>query len=161
MKKILLVGAIALFGAMNAQTGFKLGAHIGLPTGDANTAYSFSLGADVAYMWPVSAEFNLGLVSGYTAFTGKTVSGYKVPSLSLVPLAAAAQYNVSPQFSIGADLGYGFLFASGTSDGGFYYQPKVAYHFGPSEVNFGYMGVTKSGSTISAVNLGYAYSFGK
>ena len=42
MKKIFLMGAFALFGAMNAQsTGFKLGAHVGLPTGDANTFYNF------------------------------------------------------------------------------------------------------------------------
>ena len=36
MKKLILVGAIALFGAVNAQTtgGFKLGAHVGLPTGE-------------------------------------------------------------------------------------------------------------------------------
>lgn len=163
MKKIFLMGAFALFGVVNAQsTGFKLGAHVGLPTGDANTFYNFYVGADVAYMWPVSAEFNLGLASGYSAFTGKTVSGYKVPTLSLVPIAAAAQYNFSPQFSLGVDFGYGILFASGgNSDGGFYYQPKIGYHFGPSEVDLGYMGVSKNGSTLGAVTLGYAYSFGK
>lgn len=34
MKKMFLVGALALFGAVNAQeTGnFKLGAHVGIPT---------------------------------------------------------------------------------------------------------------------------------
>ena len=163
MKKLILVGAIALCGVVNAQSGagFKLGAHVGLPTGDANTAYSFQLGVDAAYMFPVAAEFNLGIASGYSSWIGKTISGFKVPSLSMVPLAAAAEYKFTPQFSLGVDLGYAFLFADGTSDGGFYYQPKVAYHFGPSEVNLGYMGVTKDGFTFSSINLGYAYSFGK
>ncbi len=166
MKKIFLVGAIALFGALSAQSGFKLGAHVGLPVGDASDAYSFLIGVDGSYMWPVSAEFNLGVATGYNAFIGKSIDvpgfgSYDVPTLSLVPLAAAAQYKVSPQFSLGVDLGYGLLFADGESDGGFYYQPKVAYHFGMSEVNLGYMGVSKDGFTYSSINLGYAYSFGK
>lgn len=163
MKKVLLLGAIALFGAVNAQSAgnFKLGAHIGLPVGDAADGYSFVAGADVAYMWPVAAEFNLGVASGYNAWFGKTLMGYKIPTLSMIPLAAAAEYKFSPQFSLGVDLGYGFIFADGDSDGGFYYQPKVAYHFGPGEVYLGYVGLTKNGFTYSSINLGYAYSFGK
>ena len=170
MKKLLLVGAIALFGAMNAQTGFKLGAHVGLPVGDIKDLSSVNLGVDGSYMWPASAEFNLGIATGYSAFVGKdyttTIPGIgsytvKAETLSLVPIAAAAQYKISPMFSLGVDLGYGFLFGGGSSDGGFYFQPKAAYHFGLSEVNLGYMGVSKNGSTIISINLGYAYCFGK
>lgn len=163
MKKLILVGAIALCGVVNAQSGagFKLGAHVGLPTGDANTLFSVQLGVDAAYMWPVAAEFNLGIASGYSAWIGKTIGGFKVDTIGMVPIAVAGEYKFTPQFSLGVDLGYGFLFGGGTSDGGFYYQPKVAYHFGPSEVNLGYVGVTKNGATFSAINLGYAYSFGK
>ena len=161
MKKIFLVGAIALCGALSAQTGFKLGAHVGIPVGDAGDVYSFTGGVDAAYMWPVAAEFNLGVATGYSFWSGKTIMGYKVPTLGMIPIAAAAQYKISPQFSLGVDLGYGFIFADGESDGGFYYQPKVAYHLGPSEVNLGYQGVSKDGYSYSAINLGYAYSFGK
>ena len=170
MKKVLLVGAIALFGAVNAQTGnFKLGAHVGLPVGDASDAHSVLLGADVAYMWPVAPSFSLGLASGYSVWIGKSVTNtifgqtitFDVPNVSMVPVAAAAQYKVSPQFSLGVDLGYAFLFTSDDSDGGFYYQPKVAYHFGPSEVNLGYRGVSKDGNSANAVTLGYAYTFMK
>ncbi|MGA9213007.1 hypothetical protein [Kaistella sp.] len=159
MKKVLLVGAIALFGAVNAQTAgnFKLGAHVGLPVGDASSSTSVLLGIDAAYMWPVAAEFNLGVATGYSAWIGK--SGHNTDSM--IPIAAAAEYKLSPQFSLGVDLGYGLLFASGTSDGGFYFQPKAAYHFGPSEVYVGYLGLSRNGYTASAINLGYAYSFGK
>lgn len=157
MKKLLLVGAVALFGTVSAQTGFKLGAHVGLPVGDVTTGTSALIGVDAAYMWPVAAEFNFGVATGYSSWLGK--SGYD--SVSMVPLAVAGQYKFSPQVSLGVDLGYAFLFANGVSDGGFYFQPKVAYHFGPSEVYVGYLGVTQSGSTASAINLGYAYSFGK
>ena len=170
MKKVFLVGAIALFGALSAQSGFKLGAHVGLPVGDISDLSSVNLGVDASYLWPVAAEFNLGIATGYSAFLGKDYT-YSIPglgsytvkaeTLSLVPLAISGQYKVSPMFSLGVDLGYGFLFGGGSSDGGFYYQPKAAYHFGPSEVNLAYMGVSKNGSTISSINLGYAYSFGK
>ena len=164
MKKLFLASAFALFGVMNAQSAgnFKLGAHIGLPTGDSSTFYNFYAGADVAYMFPVSSTINLGVTSGYSFFTGKTIGSIKVGTLSLIPIAGTVEYKFSPMFSLGVDLGYGILFASGgNSDGGFYYQPKAAYHFGPSEVNLGYMGVSKNGSTLGAVTLGYAYSFGK
>lgn len=165
MKKILLLGAFALFGTISAQTGFKLGAHVGIPTGDAGDAFSFKAGVDAAYLWPVSAEFNVGLASGYSVWFGKDIKtsfgNVKVDNLNLVPIAVTGQYKLTPEFSISADLGYGFLFANGNNDGGFYYNPKAAYHFGPSEVYIGYSGVSKDGSSLSSINLGYAYSFGK
>ncbi|QDP86374.1 hypothetical protein FNJ88_12735 [Chryseobacterium sp. SNU WT5] len=170
MKKVFLVGALALFAGVNAQTGnFKLGAHVGLPVGDAGDTTSVLIGADVAYMWPVSADLKVGVASGYSAWVGKSVTTtvfgqtftYDVPTVSMVPVAATAQYMLAPQFSLGLDLGYGFLFTSDANDGGFYYQPKAAYHFGPSELYLGYLGLTKDGNSVSAINLGYAYTFGK
>ncbi len=169
MKKLLLLGAFAVFSAVNAQAGFKLGAHIGLPTGDSSSAYSFTAGVDASYLWPVAQDLNIGLATGYNAYFGKSIdvdflgysTTYDVPTLSLVPVAASAQYLFTPQFSLGVDLGYGFLFQDGENDGGFYYQPKAAYHFGPSQVFLSYAGVSKDGATLSSVNLGYAYSFGK
>lgn len=159
MKKFIVMGAFALFGTMSAQSGFSLGAHVGLPVGDVHNVSSFTAGVDASYLFPVAAEFNVGITSGYSMFFLK--SGYTGDNLNLVPIAGTLQYMATPQFSVGADLGYGILFANGNSDGGFYYQPKVAYHFGPSQVNLGYMGVTKNGFTYSAINLGYAYTFGK
>lgn len=156
MKKLLLLGAFALFGSMNAQSGFKVGAHVGLPVGDAGNAYTFTLGADVAYLWPVADNFSAGIASGYSAWLGKTVAGYKIPTMSMIPVAATASYKLAENFSVGADLGYGFLFADGTNDSGFYYQPKVAYSIGNGEVSLGYQGVSKNGYSYSAVNLGYS-----
>lgn len=166
MKKLLMIGAIALMGTFaQAQTGFKLGAHVGLPTGDASDGYSLNVGVDASYMFPVGETFNLGVTSGYTAFLGKDINiigfgSYKVPTLSLVPLAGTAEYKVTPEFSIMADLGYGFLFADGESDGGFYYQPKVAYTLQEKhELSLGYQGVSMDGFNYSSINLGYAYKF--
>ena len=164
MKKILFLGAFALATSLSAQTGFKLGAHVGLPTGDAKDFYGVKVGVDASYLWPVAKDFNLGIASGYSVWVGKDVNtvigNFKVDNLNLVPVALSGQYNVTPQFSLLADLGYGFLFANGESDGGFYYHPRAAYNFGRNEVYLGYAGVSKDGSTLGSVNLGYAYTFG-
>lgn len=165
MKKLFVVGALALFGAMNAQSGFKLGANVGLPLGDASDYSSFTAGVDASYLWPVAADFNLGLATGAQMWFGKTVDlpGYgsvKADNSLMIPIAASGQYRFTPEFSLGVDLGYAF----GTEDGakgGFYYAPKAAYHFGPSEVNVSYRGVSRDGASVASVNLGYAYSFGK
>jgi len=165
MKKLFLLGAFALFGAMNAQAGPQLGLNVGLPIGDAGDVYSFKVGVDVGYLWPVEESFNLGVATGYQAWFGKTISygmsDYKVPTLSLVPIAASGQYRFTPEFSLGVDLGYGLLFQDGENDGGFYYQPKAAYHFGANRVYLSYAGVSKDGNSISSINLGFTHSFGK
>ena len=166
MKKLFLLGAFALFGAMNAQSGFKIGANVGLPLGDADKVYSFVAGVDASYLWPVAADFNLGLASGAQMWFGKKnadIPGYgkvETDNSLTVPVAVSGQYRFTPEFSLGADLGYSFATEDGAK-GGFYYAPKAAYHFGPSEVNLSYRGVSRDGGTLGSVNLGYAYSFGK
>ena len=160
MKKLILAAAFAVLGvtAVNAQAGFKLGANIGIPVGDISDWYGFTVGADASYLWPVASEFNVGLATGFNSYFLK--SDYEGENLNLIPIAASAQYRVSPEFSLGVDLGYG-VFTNEGADGGFYYAPKAAYHFGPSEVNLSYRGVSVDGGNVSSINLGYAYSFGK
>ena len=175
MKKLLLVGALALFASVNAQSGFKIGAHVGLPMGDAGDAYSFKAGADLAYMWPVADSFSAGIGVGYQAWFGKdrtiTIPSMfpgmpavthtaKAETLSLAPIVATAEYRIAENFGIGADLGYGIMFAGGENTGGFYYQPKVSYSFGEtSALWLGYQGLSKDGFNTTAINLGYTYSF--
>ena len=163
MKKLLLAGAFALFGAvsMNAQAGFNLGANVGLPVGDRGDFSSFKLGLDANYLWSVGDGFNLGIGSGYQAWLGKDVNGFKVPTLSLIPIVAVGEYNINDQFAIGADLGYGLTMWDGNNGGGFLYQPKVMYNLGESgSLWLGYQGLSDDGATISAVNLGYRFHLG-
>ena len=120
MKKLLMLSAIALMGTFaQAQSGLKLGAHVGLPVGDASDGYSVNLGVDASYMFPVAESISLGITSGYNAFLGKDLGGFKVPTLSLVPVAGTVEYKFTPEFAVMADLGYGILFSDGESDGGF------------------------------------------
>lgn len=171
MKKLFLVGALALFGAVNAQStgGFKLGAHLGLPMGDASDAgLNFNAGVDVAYTWKVAPKFDLGITTGYSRYFGKEQTytflgegSYTVdPSFGIIPIAATAQYSFDEKFFIGADLGYALFVGEGTDGGDFYYQPKVGYSLDPkNDLYLGYKGISGDGFTLSSINLGYAYKF--
>lgn len=176
MKKLLLTAAIAVFAMMGtqAQEGFKLGAHIGLPLGDIDDATSLNLGLDVAYHWNIAEGFDLGVTTGYTTFTGKD---YDTPlgeiegdNISFIPIAASARYSFNEEWFVGADLGYAIATEDG-ADGGVYYQPKVGYKFSSVDVFAFYKGIsikqtfdTPLGTvenTVSAgsVGVGAAYRF--
>lgn len=170
MRKLFLVGAVALFGAMNAQTGnFKLGAHIGLPVGDASDAgLDFNAGIDVAYTWRVAPQFDLGITTGYSHYFGEKqtitipfAGNYTInPSFGIIPLAATGQYSVNEQFFIGADLGYAFYTGDNVDGGGFLYQPKIGYTFmSRNDLYLSYKGISDDGSSLGSINLGYAYKF--
>ena len=164
MKKLLMLGAFAFLGfAASAQTTgkFKIGANVGIPTGDASKISSFTVGVDAAYQWRLAQNFDLGLATGYQHFFGKSIDTYgggtyKVNDFGYIPLAASGQYSVSPNFFIGADLGYAFAVGKDVSGGGFYYQPKVGYQTDKYELYLGYKGVSDNGS-IGSVNLGFNF----
>lgn len=169
MKKLLLVGALAFFGAVNAQTtgGFKLGAHVGLPVGDIADYTSLNAGVDLAYTWKVAPSFDLGITTGYSHYFGKDYTynfmgtSYTVEAegTGMIPIAATAQYGFTGGFFIGADLGYA-IFTQEGSDGGFLYQPKIGFSFKEkNDLYVGYKGISVDGGTISSINLGYAYKF--
>lgn len=170
MKKFILAAAFAVLGvtAVNAQStgNFKLGAHVGIPVGDAADGISFNLGADVAYVWNIAPNFELGIASGYSNYFGKDYTysfngvSYTVDggNLGIIPLAATGQYNMDGGITLGADLGYAFYIADGADGGAFYYQPKVGYNIGSGNVYLGYKGLSDNG-TISSINLGYIHKF--
>ena len=166
MKKLFLTGALALFGALSAQTGFKAGAHIGFPMGDLGKGYSFNVGADVAYLHPIAENLKIGGTTGYTYFTGKetstTIMGQtftvKNDGFGLIPVAGVIQYNFTPQVYVGTDLGMIFSTQQGGGSS-FYYQPKVGYDFGPVDVYLGYKGWSESGYSASTLALGAGYKF--
>jgi|LakMenE18May11ns_1017448.scaffolds.fasta_scaffold9957847_11 hypothetical protein len=157
MRKLFIAAfAVLSFGLANAQeSGFKAGAHVGLPIGTAGDAYSLNFGVDFAYMYSVSDDFKVGGTAGYTMFTGKDVNGFKFPSAGLALVGAAATYNVADSFFVGADLGYG-IGVSNVTGGDIFYHPKVGYSAETFEATLGYRGI---GSGFTAVVAGFAYKF--
>ena len=133
MKKLFLTGALALFGLMNAQKtepGIRLGVNAGLPVGDFGKAYSFTAGADLAFLYPLAENFRLGVATGYSHYFGKKTK----TDLILVTLK--------------------------NENGSFYYQPKLGYSFDKRhDLYFSYKGFTRNNANAGSINLGYAYNF--
>ncbi|WP_294218956.1 hypothetical protein [uncultured Chryseobacterium sp.] len=162
MKKLVLLGAFALFGGVaHAQEGFKLGGHIGIPVSDAGDVSSFTLGIDGAYMWNIVKGLDLGVATGYSHFFGKD----RFDDFGFIPVAVAGKYKFSgaPVF-VGLDLGYGISVKDGV-DGGFYAQPKFGYQMSTGELYLGYqtisnkrdLGPARYSWNVGAVNLGYNF----
>lgn len=169
MKRIFLSAiAVMAFGFANAQEGhFKVGAHVGLPLGDIKDASSVNLGVDAAYLWEVADQFSAGVTTGYTTYLAKTqtydIMGERVElkgdDVGFIPVAGTAQYSISDNLFVGADLGYAVYVGSGDGvDGGFLYQPKFGYQNEKIELYAGYKGISNDG-TFSSINLGFNYKF--
>lgn len=146
--------------------GFKAGTHIGVPLGNASKETSFNFGIDASYTWKVAKDFDLGLATGYTYYTEKNKTQGR--DYGFLPIALAAQYYFNQNIYLGADLGY----AIGAIEGGFYYQPKLGYDLGHSSLFLSFKGISGSSGlnslfsdderiSLSSINLGYTYRFGK
>lgn len=167
MKKLILSAmAVCAFGFASAQEGgFKAGINVGMPMGDAGDLYSFTVGAEVAYMWPISDEFQVGASVGYLTFMGgEDVDlgfglSYTVEDAAFLPIAATAQYSFTENIFAGVDLGYAMGMAPSGMDGGIYYQPKVGYQTEKFEIYAGYKGISVEGGSFSSVGLGFNYKF--
>ncbi|QTE23036.1 transporter [Polaribacter cellanae] len=161
MKKVVFIAilAIASLGKMNAQNGvLNAGVNVGLPTGDASDASSFTLGAEVNYMFTVADGFTAGPSVSYSNFFGKKVAGTKVPNVSFLPVAGAARYNVAEDFVAGVDLGYAIGINPKNNDGGFYYRPMLGYKIADNtQLNVSYSGVSRDGGSISNVSVGIMF----
>ncbi|TPG37818.1 hypothetical protein [Flavobacterium pectinovorum] len=168
MKRIILSTiAVMAFGFASAQDGhFKVGAHVGLPLGNTSDLFSVNLGADVAYLWNVSDKFSAGIVTGYTTYVGKEYNGYigsvsyamiRSTNQSFIPVAGTAQYSITENLFVGADLGYA-INVDGDLDGGFLYQPKFGYQNKKIELYAAYKGISNNG-TLASLNLGFNYKF--
>lgn len=159
MKKVLLIVALAVFGfvGMNAQEnddqsdfnevvemakggGFYLGANIGLPLSGAGDLASFNFGFDVAYLFEVIPNLEVGGVVGYSHFLGDGTYTYfgdegtivrDYEDASFLPIAASARYQFNDRkFFAGLDTGFA-VNLSGEADSGFYIRPKFGYNLGP------------------------------
>lgn len=164
MKKLLFLAAFAVFGlsTMNAQD-FNAGINVGLPMGDVKDSYTLNISAELNYLWEVSDQFEAGLMTGYSHFLGDSVDlgafgTVDFEDAGFIPLGGAARFNVSEEFTLGADLGYAVGVSPDGNDGGFYYAPKVQYGISETlDIVLAYKGVSMDGGTFSSLNLGVEF----
>ncbi|GIZ09452.1 hypothetical protein [Flavobacterium sp. UMI-01] len=152
MKKIILTTA-ALFAISIASAQFRVGAHVGIPTGDIKDFSSVNLGADVAYTWSAAEGLDVGIATGYTSYLGKDGGD----AIGFIPVAATAQITLTNNWFIGADLGYGIGVNPDGVDSGFMYQPKLGYQIEKTGIYVAYKGIALDGFNVSSVNLGVSF----
>jgi hypothetical protein len=164
MKKVLLSVVMLVFAvSVNGQKGnFSAGVNLGLPTADASDGYSFTLGAEVNYLFDVSSDFKAGVSASYLTFFGKDIdflgTTIEIENAAVLPIAGAVRYLASDKFSIGVDLGYAIGISPDGNDGGFYYRPLIGYNLSEKmELNASYSGISVEGGTIANFGLGLMF----
>lgn len=163
MKKIFLLAAFAIFGSSLHAQDFKLGVNAGLPLGNAGDVSSFSLILDAGFLWEVSEQFDLGVMSGFSHSFGKKAAeignaSFNYGDVSFIPIAGAARLNALDKLTLGLDLGYAIGVSDG-NDGGFYYAPRM--QFGISEtvaVVLAYRGISLDGGSFDVLSAGLEFS---
>ena len=160
MKRLVLIICFALLGttAMQAQSGLRIGANVGLPVGDIEEVSNFQAGVDLAYMLDVADMLYLSPKIGYTQFfmDEDNFGGFEVDDPAFLPIAASGRISLAKGFFFGADLGYAVGLNDG-NDGGFYYRPQVGYNFGIIGLVGSYTGISVDGGSFGAINLGLEF----
>ena len=163
MKKLVIFFSVAVLSLFTTQAQeFKGGVSAAIPTGDASSAWSFGVTADLVYLFDVGEGFKVGPTIGYKHYFGKDVSfaGFssKVDDAQFLPVGGSARFGFAEGFSAGADLGYALGITDGI-DGGFMYKPFVIYDFGPISAVVSYSGISLDGGSFSSFNFGVEVGF--
>ncbi len=165
--------------------GFKVGGNIGFPMGGTSDISKFNFGFDVAYLFEVMTNLEVGALIGYTHFVGDGIVPYfdksiiKSPTINdidnkdagFIPLSTTARYYFSDRkMFAGIDLGYAFN-VSGDADSGLYFRPKFGYNFEKisligsyqnisGNINYPGTGVKIPGNSgYGSLNVGIEYGF--
>ena len=165
MKKLLLIITVFAFvfntnaqdeSSTSSNDGFNAGISVGLPIGDAGDVYTFNVTLDLNYLWEVSDSFDAGIATGYSHSI--LDSDFEGDDASFLPIAASARFNVSDDFTLGADLGYAIGISPDENDGGFYYAPKIQYSVSDSiDIVAAYRGVSVDGGSFDVITLGIEF----
>lgn len=157
MKKLLLLPIIAVFaiGSASAQGQFKAGVNAGLPVGDSGDFATFAIAVDLGYLFEISDDFQVGPTVGFSnSFLDSDFDG---DNIQFLPIAAAGRYDVSEQFTLGADLGYAVGINDG-NDGGFYYAPRVQYGISETlDLVLAYRSANRDGGSFDILTLGVEF----
>lgn len=156
MKKLLLLGLLAIFGLspFYAQTNFNIGVHAGVPMGDIEDISSFEGGVDLAYRFTFVDIVEVGPLVGYSHFFGDD----DFDDLNYIPIAASGRLGLPQTFFAGFDLGYAIALEE-DADGGLYYRPQVGFQFLNFALLLSYSGIAEDDIDVGALTLGIEFEF--
>jgi len=162
MKKLILVAvfAVSCISSMNSQGHLKVGIGGGIPVGDISDFFSFTMLADVGYLWDVSDVFEVGAVTGYIHSFGDKIGDISIDDEQFVTAAAGVNYYLNGHgngIHLDLNIGYGIGINEG-NDGGFYYRPGVGYNVSENaSIDASFSGISANGGTASNVLLRFQW----
>ena len=119
MKKVLLVSAIALFGAANAQTfGVKAGMNISSLSNSEDTKALVGFHAGLFMNAPLAANFSIQPEVLYNTKGAKSDGMDLSLHLDYISVPVMFQYNATPQFYLEAGPEFSFMINSKAKAGG-------------------------------------------
>ena len=128
MKKVLLVGAVALFGAMNAQTfGLKAGMNVS-SVSESNTKSKVGFYGGVLMNAPIATNFSIQPEILYSGKGAKSDEGDFSLNLDYISIPVMFQYNVVPQFYLEAGPEFSFLISANAKGSGTSVDVKEFYN---------------------------------
>lgn len=88
-----------------------------------------------------------------------TIAGvtFEVDDDQFIPIAASGRFEVAPNFTLGADVGYAIGINDG-NDGGFYYSPRAQYSVSEAiDIVAAYRGVSVNGGSWDVISAGVEF----
>jgi hypothetical protein len=136
-----------------------VGLNVGVPTGDASNAYSFTLGGDLKLQRDITESLAGTLTTGYTNFFIKDKYKGIITDFGYIPLKAGIKVFPTKGIYISAELGAAFGVQKGSSTS-FLYSPGVGIAFAKNyDISARYEGLNQSGQNLGQVALRLAYAF--
>ena len=119
MKKLFLVGALALFGAMNAQTfGLKAGMNVASLSNMSGSTSKISFYAGALMNAPLAQNFSIQPELLYNAKGAKESGGSGTLNLDYLSVPVMFQYNALPNLYLEAGPEFSFLLSANMKGGG-------------------------------------------
>lgn len=176
-RRILFFSLAVLFGIqsqMAQNRNFDAALSVGLPVGDSRIVIKTNYVAELAYVFKIADRVAVGPKVGYSYMTGEEVSFIDTfddaPDQNYILASVTGWVKLINDFSVGADIGYGFEVNSNNTQpqvfglptentSGFYYSPRINYHFTKRvALNVAYRSIVLESLSWDSVTAGLVFS---
>jgi hypothetical protein len=136
MKKFskLVFTALFVLAVAPAFSQFSAGLDLGFPNGSWSSGWSTGIGATIRYEAPIQDKLNWTASAGYMSFGGKSLGGYSLPSLSIIPITGGVKYyfqETGTGFYAAGDIGFWIASVAASSQLGTPSSSKTNFGFAP------------------------------
>lgn len=172
MKKIwmlfLLLSCVAtgLKAQGDGDTKLNVGAELMFPSGSLSTTHSMGIGGSVQLEHFFQNKLSGLAYFGYQNYFGKSVgngTNFKFSNYNVIPVRLGARYYLGDALHAGAQMGIGFVGASGSSNMALAYSLQLGYNFNTKkgravDMAIKYDGFARSGGSINSFGIRVGYN---